>query len=445
MELGTLHRRSLILLAVLAGVVHAGEPLGTGFSYQGQLKESGVPFNGSADMVFGLFDSESGGNPIGGAIPLADVAVVNGLFTVELDFGTSPFNGQAVWLEVSVEGVILAPRQALTPAPYALFALDGPGSGTTPWLSSGPNISYVDGNVGIGTTQPVDMLDLRHTSEGGISILGDDDHQDSHLILGQDPTHYMKLEYDGTTDTLDVIANNGTGEGAPFMSIQRAAGNVGIGTTSPKQRLHNTGAYYGVGDLRLHAFEGDGAEGTAFVQARDDSGTSAINLRLRTQLNGQVVNTMHLGANGRVGIGTTAPLNQLHVVGGTDASLTGGGYIQAGNTAGANVVIDDNEIMARNNGAVSNLHINNNGGDVIFGGAIDIGLEIVTVVENNDFVFAFCPAGKRVIGGGCSSLSTDDPLQTSKPSGITGWHCEYDQGVFGGGEVRARAICANVK
>jgi hypothetical protein len=227
------------------------------------------------------------------------------------------------------------------------------------------------------------------------------------------------------------------------MSIQRVAGNVGIGTTAPKQRLHNTGAYYGSGNLYLHAFEGDGAEGTAYVQARDDSGTSSINLRLRTQLDGQIVNTMHLGANGRVGIGTTAPLAPLHVTGGTDAAPGGGGYIQAGNTAGANVVIDDNEIMARNNGAVSNLHINNNGGDVIFGGAIDIGLEIVQeFTKDGNFVEATCPPGKRVIGGGCNAgVADDDNVEISAPTNDgTGWRCHAD-----GTGLWAHAICANVK
>jgi co-chaperonin GroES (HSP10) len=78
------------------------------------------------------------------------------------------------------------------------------------------------------------------------------------------------------------------------------------------------------------------------------------------------------GVNGatasvNVGIGTTTPELKLHIVGGTDVGLSGGGYIQTGLTTGSNLVIDNNEIMARNNGGASNLLIN------FFGGNVGIG------------------------------------------------------------------------
>ena len=72
----------------------------------------------------------------------------------------------------------------------------------------------------------------------------------------------------------------------------------------------------------------------------------------------------------RVGIGVVAPSTKLHVVGGTDASLAGGGYITTGNVNGQNIVIDENEIMARNNGGVSNLNLQVEGGNVTVGGAV---------------------------------------------------------------------------
>ena len=69
-----------------------------------------------------------------------------------------------------------------------------------------------------------------------------------------------------------------------------------------------------------------------------------------------------LTVNGKLGVGTSAPDVQLHVVGGTDASLAGGGYLVAGAITGSNVVMDENEIMARNNGAIAALHVQRNGG-----------------------------------------------------------------------------------
>lgn len=69
-----------------------------------------------------------------------------------------------------------------------------------------------------------------------------------------------------------------------------------------------------------------------------------------------------------VGIGTTSPATKLHVTGGADASLTSHGYLVLGPTSGANMVLDDNEIMARNNGANANMYIQWEGGDTYFGG-----------------------------------------------------------------------------
>ena len=103
--------------------------LGTAFTYQGQLRTSSGPVNGACDMTFQLFDAATAGNAIGNAVS-KPVAVANGLFTVELDFGGAAFNGEARWVEVRVKCVgdaaftTLTPRQSITPAPYAL-ALPG--------------------------------------------------------------------------------------------------------------------------------------------------------------------------------------------------------------------------------------------------------------------------------------------------------------------------------
>ncbi|MHC4521776.1 MAG: hypothetical protein ACYTAS_24550, partial [Planctomycetota bacterium] len=84
-------------VAILVGpagassVVQALEPVGTGFTYQGQLKEGGVPANGEYDFVFGLFDDAEGGSQIGGYVFINDWPVANGLFAVQIDFGADVF------------------------------------------------------------------------------------------------------------------------------------------------------------------------------------------------------------------------------------------------------------------------------------------------------------------------------------------------------------------
>lgn len=72
-----------------------------------------------------------------------------------------------------------------------------------------------------------------------------------------------------------------------------------------------------------------------------------------------------LAINGKLGIQTQSPEVPIHITGGTDASLSGGGHIINGATSGVNLVFDNNEIMARNNGAISSIYIQNDGGDLV--------------------------------------------------------------------------------
>src|SRR5688572_23024492 len=78
--------------------------LGSGFQYQGRLMDGGGPANGTYDLRFILFDAESGGAQVGSTVEKADVAVENGLFTTELDFGAPAFDGNARWLEIAKIG-----------------------------------------------------------------------------------------------------------------------------------------------------------------------------------------------------------------------------------------------------------------------------------------------------------------------------------------------------
>jgi hypothetical protein len=142
---------------------------------------------------------------------------------------------------------------------------------------------------------------------------------------------------------------------------------------------------------------------------------------------------------GDVGIGILEPDVKLHIEGGTDAQPTGGGYIQAGSSGGSNVVIDEDEIMARSGGLASNLHINSDGGEVVFGGSIDIGIERVQLSSVGSTAVVMCPLGKSILSGGCSGLTNE--IQESFPnSDGTGWFC----GFTGGNDNIAFAVCANV-
>ena len=131
--------------------------MGTAFTYQGRLIDDGGPADGDYDFEFGLFDVDGGGSALG-TTALDDVAVIDGLFSVQLDFGEGAFVGEARWPEIGVRPgdsagayTTLEPRQPLTPAPYAL-ALPGlwtRQNAESPNLIGGHHLNNVwDGVVG---------------------------------------------------------------------------------------------------------------------------------------------------------------------------------------------------------------------------------------------------------------------------------------------------------
>lgn len=87
-------------------------------TYQGRLRQNGVLANGNYNINFGLY-----ANPIGG-VSIANsgvmvVSVSQGVFTVDLPFGANLFDGSDRWLELTVNGNVLTPRQRINPTPLA--------------------------------------------------------------------------------------------------------------------------------------------------------------------------------------------------------------------------------------------------------------------------------------------------------------------------------------
>ena len=167
---------SAALTCTLAStIVWAGGVAGTSFTYQGQLKQGGVPASGFFDIQFTLFDDVA---IVAGPICRDEVVVVNGLFTVELDFGVV-FNGEPRKLRVAVrpgalpddcsvlvqvpEYVTLSPRQKITAAPYAIHALSAPNGHSLDAADGAPaNAVFVDNNgrVGIHNLNPLRTVDV---------------------------------------------------------------------------------------------------------------------------------------------------------------------------------------------------------------------------------------------------------------------------------------------
>ncbi len=124
-----------IFLSVGLALAAFGSPVTTAWTYQGQLRRSGAAYNGTCNFQFSLWDAATSGTEQA-TKSINSVNVVNGLFTVVLDFGTSPigdmyFEGEARWLATSVQCsgdggfTPLDPRQPITAAPYALSLRPG--------------------------------------------------------------------------------------------------------------------------------------------------------------------------------------------------------------------------------------------------------------------------------------------------------------------------------
>jgi hypothetical protein len=96
----------------------------TEFTYQGRLVDNNLPANGNYDFQFRLTDGEAF---IGTPQQRLGVTVVNGIFTVRLDFGLNPA-GTARFLEIGVRPVgnaaftVLSPQQPVTATPYAIHS-----------------------------------------------------------------------------------------------------------------------------------------------------------------------------------------------------------------------------------------------------------------------------------------------------------------------------------
>lgn len=101
---------------------------GTAFTYQGRLNDGANIADGIYDLRFAIYDASGGGNLVAGPLTNSATAVSNGLFTVVLDFNAGVFGGAARWLQIGVRTngaanfTDLAPRQTLTPSPYAIYA-----------------------------------------------------------------------------------------------------------------------------------------------------------------------------------------------------------------------------------------------------------------------------------------------------------------------------------
>ncbi|HNM04726.1 MAG TPA: tail fiber domain-containing protein, partial [Leptospiraceae bacterium] len=229
------------------------------------------------------------------------------------------------------------------------------------WKSSGTSAYYTDGNVGIGTNSPTNLLDVAGTAQikgsssttglfvsnagnvgiGTTSIISSprtltvarpattasltntgfivSDFTNSTMELFQSQTESRWV----SNVALGLTANNSAG--TPHLYIN-TAGAVGIGTSAPESGTPLSLNSGGVNVMRLTNASAGGSSWRLFI---GDSGSGLSNKFLITYvgsagggiLGGDAYNMMTFDkSTGNVGIGTTSPSANFQVVGTTLAT-----------------------------------------------------------------------------------------------------------------------------
>ncbi len=223
-------------------------PSSTAITFQGSLKNSGLPASGLFDIEASLFDAPTGGNLVGGPASATNASVTGGLLNVDLDFGQfATAIADARYLEVRVRPAgggaytTLAPRTRLAPAPRALFA-DQAGVATTAGTaaSAGTAVtaqtadSAAFANIA-GTASGIDLFTRGYVrGETGAS------NNSPGLIFASPVAAPIERGFIGMASDVNIgfFGYGGAGWG---LAMRTDSGSVGIGTLNPGARLDVTG------------------------------------------------------------------------------------------------------------------------------------------------------------------------------------------------------------
>ena len=290
------------------------------------------------------------------------------------------------------------------------------GSGTANYVSKwtgtytqGNSIIYDNGtNVGIGTTSPAEKLHINGSIRGDQSGALRINTGSGYIDIGPKNTSWAhfytdRSRYWFSTGLTVETGNIGSYDedlslqtsGTTRITILNSNGNVGIGTTTPTQKLHVQGNIRATslasgangaivrtntnGDMALTNFTGsatqvllgNGTFGTANTsetawQLTGNAGTTpGTNFIGTTDAKDVVFKTnnseiMRITSGGNVGINATNPGEKLQV--GGDVYITGGGGTIGGATMangwlklGTGLSMDDNEIYFGTNGYIGTI------------------------------------------------------------------------------------------
>jgi hypothetical protein len=381
----------------------------TGITYQGRLKNGGTPANGQFDLVFKLYDALSAGNQVGSPITVTNQTVTEGLFTVQLDFGSSVFWGEARWLEIAARAsgggsyATLSPRQPLTAAPYALSLK--PGAVITTTVGSNPALSAFNFSTGTG---------LSGSSDNGRGVYGFSD--TAWGIYGFTNTGYGVYGYGGTASSVGVYGTSNSGKGVQGFS---STNNGVYGTSSSNHALYGqtsgSAVYAGVYGNSTTT-NGNGVIGEANI------GSAAYGVWGKSTTGYGVYGTGGTGVYGTSPSGGTGVLGASTATGGTGVYGTGNVYGVRGIASGQGAVAG----VYGETGAANARSVYGNNTSSLYG----VGVYGETSSPAGDGVYGYGPGGYGVHGE--SNNGSGVFGQSINGYGVYGFSQNFQAGHFDG-------------
>ncbi|MCM2351456.1 MAG: hypothetical protein NDI69_15645 [Bacteriovoracaceae bacterium] len=241
---------------------------------------------------------------------------------------------------------------------------------TGQWSKNGTSVYYNGGNVGIGTSTPSSLMEISSgtTGDAVLTIVADTDNNN------ENDNPRISLIQDGPAGSgtgMEIgFSGEDTGSSGNIFSLARRfggvvnwntfninteTGNIGIGTSSPTQRLTVNGSQNITnGNLGI---SNSAADSTSQVTLQNDVQTFSLAVSGTSgDLFGVYDNTnpgyrlVVAPVTGNVGIGINQPVGRLHVnnnggtIGGSSAQIENASINVVGGSPG-NLAIDSNEIQ----------------------------------------------------------------------------------------------------